>query len=512
MQAATLSRHADPDGMTSSRPQVIVHAPDGRGLREVSVGGETVGRAWSPRDLRRVLRRAGVPADIDLGHPGQVRWRADPDLWPDRPWWRRAEACFMMLGLLVSAAVLFRVGLSDALRALTFGGRVMGVVFLTGALVETVAAAAVLDQWGKRATRYAGQCVLLGVVIATGTSLMFLILQWEGGYHAGLFWLWVALVAWAAWALWEVSRHKVWRGIPHPKSFATGVALSALIGSASVAYSAMYTPYVAPPKVPFMVSFGKPTLNAARTSLYVPAHLTFRNEGSISIFVVGTQWSATIWPSTFREKGTGLTRWRDELGDGWDTHRHEDFNAPARLLAAGQITSAGSRLDPGDDFSKQAVIEVPLKESGQGRVQLDAAISFIRADRCKLANSYPQSIEYSWDVDSADRKHVWDAPPWLANPGDDFFRYRSRIYRSSTIMNMTQAPDWAAMWWVIPKWHEGRPFAPGDTIPYMQVHIARDPDSQEVLSEDEQEPYGMKTRSTSVDQPVALFRRAAEKP
>ncbi|MFB6516457.1 hypothetical protein [Streptomyces sp. NPDC056401] len=54
----------------------------------------------------------------------------------------------MMLGLLVSAAVLFRVGLTDTLRALTFGGRVMGVVFLAGALVETVAAAAVFDYWG----------------------------------------------------------------------------------------------------------------------------------------------------------------------------------------------------------------------------------------------------------------------------------------------------------------------------------------------------------------------------
>ncbi|MFD3468152.1 hypothetical protein ACFWWM_17630 [Streptomyces sp. NPDC058682] len=154
-------------------------------------------------------------------------------------------------------------------------------------------------------------------------------------------------------------------------------------------------------------AFGKPTLNAARTSLYVPAHPTFRNEGSISIFVVGTQWSATMWPSAFREKGTGLARWRDELGD---------------------------------------------------------------------------------------------------------FRYRSRIYRSSAVMNMPQAPDWAAMWWVIPKWRAGKLFAPGETVPSMQVHIARDPDSREVLSEDEQEPYGMKTRSTWVDQPVALLRRAAEKP
>lgn len=86
----------------------------------------------------------------------------------------------MVLGLLVSAAVLFRVGLTDTLGALTFGGRVMGVVFLAGALVETVAAAAALDHWGKRATRYAGQSLLLGVVVVTVTSLMFLILQWEG--------------------------------------------------------------------------------------------------------------------------------------------------------------------------------------------------------------------------------------------------------------------------------------------------------------------------------------------
>ncbi|MCJ0874587.1 hypothetical protein [Streptomyces sp. AP-93] len=79
-------------------------------------------------------------------------------------------------------------------------------------------------------------------------------------------------------------------------------------------------------------------------------------------------------------------------------------------------------------------------------------------------------------------------------------------------MNMTQAPDWAAMWWVIPNRREGELFGAGDTIPYMQVHIARDPDSREVLSEDEQEPYGMKTRSTAVDRPVALLRQAAERP
>ncbi|MFF4550807.1 hypothetical protein [Streptomyces sp. NPDC001435] len=342
----------------------------------------------------------------------------------------------MVLGLLVSAVVLFRVGLSDALRALTFGGRVMGAVFLASAVVELVAAGAVLDFWGRRVTRYAGQAVLLGVIIVTVTSLVLLVLQWEGGYLAGWFWLWMGLVAWAVWAVWVVAREKVWLGVPHPRSFATGVALSALIGSPSVTYSAMYVPYVAPPKVPFMVSFGKPALNPDRKRLYVPAHVTFRNEGSVSIFVIGTLWSAQLWPSAFRAQGTGRKEWRQELGDGWDTNRHEEFNAAPRLLAAGQISNAGAQLDPGDDFSKDAVVEVPL-EARQGRVELFASVSFIRADRCKLANSYAGSIERSWNADSPRQEHVRDAPAWLAEKGDDYFRYRSRIYRSSEVMRRT---------------------------------------------------------------------------
>jgi hypothetical protein len=496
--------------METSQPQVVVHAPDSRGLREVSVGGVSVGRAWSIRDLRRVLRRAGLPADIDLHHPGKVRWRADAALWPDRTGQRLAIASLMALGIVTSAAVLFRVGLSDTLRALTFGGRVMGVVFLAGALLEVVAAAAVIDYWGKRKVRYSGPCVVLGVVIATVTSAMLLVLQWEGGYLHGWFWLWIALVVWSGWAVWELSRQKAWRGVPHPRSFAVGLALSALVGAASTAYSSMYSPYVAPPAVPFNVSFGKPTLNAAHSTLYVPGQITFRNEGSVSIFVIGTLWKATMWPSTFTAKGTDVEKLRNELGDGWDTHRHESFQTPSRMLAAGQISRPGSRLDPGDDFSRNVVIEVP--KAGDGRLDLFASISFIRADRGKLANSYGNSLQYSWNTRSAAKEHQWDAPSWLAEKGDDFFRYRSRIYRTSTIMNMTQPPDWAAMWWVIPRSNKGRLFTPSDTDPYMQVHIARDPNSQEVLSEAQQEPYGMKTLDHGVDQPVALLRQLAEKP
>ncbi|MEU4730013.1 hypothetical protein [Streptomyces sp. NPDC023588] len=62
------------------------------------------------------------------------------------------------------------------------------------------------------------------------------------------------------------------------------------------------------------------------------------------------------------------------LSDALRALPYEDFNHPVRMLAAGQIASAGSRLDPGDDFSKDAVIEVPLRDSSPRRLQLAAAV------------------------------------------------------------------------------------------------------------------------------------------
>ncbi|MFI6765691.1 hypothetical protein [Streptomyces sp. NPDC050355] len=87
----------------------------------------------------------------------------------------------MALGLLASAAVLFHVGAKDAFGALAYGGRIVGVVFIAAALVEMVAVLALCDYWGKRALRYSGVAVLLGVGTVTVTNLAFLIVQFQGG-------------------------------------------------------------------------------------------------------------------------------------------------------------------------------------------------------------------------------------------------------------------------------------------------------------------------------------------
>ncbi|MGW2255165.1 hypothetical protein ACWCXH_34010 [Kitasatospora sp. NPDC001660] len=415
----------------------------------------------------------------------------------------------MALGLLASVAVLFYVGSKDAFEALTYGGRVMGVTFMTAALVEAISTVAVFDYWGKRIITYSGAAVLVGVGAVMATDFMFLIVQIEGGDYTLYLWLWIGLALWTVWALWTLSRQAVWQGIPHPKSLALGVAVSGLIGAVSLAYSQLYIPYVMPVTIPFTVSSGTPTLNNERTILHVPTHLEFRNSGSVRIYVVGTMWKVNGLPTKFTENASGMNDWKKDFGRGDNTFRHEAFS-PSHMLGAGTFVSAGSRLDPGDDLSTDITVEVPL-DSDISRVSVTSTVSYIRADRCKLGNSYSDSFEVSWDPETQDQKHMRDAPGWVADSGDEFFRYHSKIYHSSEMLNLARASDYATAWWVLPKWHEGRDFAEGDTDPYMMVSISRGPEGEEALSESQQEPYGMKTMTQSTDRTIAQLLQAAEK-
>ncbi|GGS93827.1 hypothetical protein [Streptomyces cinerochromogenes] len=492
-----------------NRPTVVVEAPDDRGQRSLRVRGETVGRAWSRRGPLRLARRAGLP-ELDLDDPGQVDWLADPSDWPDRPWRRRTAGAVTALGLLVSAAVLFHVGTKDAVNALAYGGRVVGVVFVTASLVEVIAALAVSDYWGNRALRYSGTAVLVGVVSVTVTDLMFLITQIQGRSYTVFLWLWIGLALWAAWALWTLTQQGVWKHIPHPKGVAMSVVVSAVIGIAGLAYSQMYVPYSTPVQTPFSVTFGTPALSADGTVLHVPEHVEFRNTGSVRIYVVGTLWKAVAWPTRYTEKGTKQDTWKREFQDFDETVRHVVYE-PSRMLGMGTFAGPGDRLDPGDDLSRDFVIDVPL-HSGIGRVEIDADASFIRADRGKLGNNYPDSKETSWNPDTG--AHEWDGPGWLTAAGSDFLRYHAKIYHSSEMLNLTHPTDYVSAWWILPAWNawDERPLvAKGDTDPYLYVSIARKANGSEELSDSEQEPYGMNTKSRWAEMSVDQLLKAARK-
>lgn len=492
----------------SNHPLVVVEAPDPRGLRAVRVHGETVGRVWSLRGLRRLLRRAGLQPGIEFD-AGRVHWVADRSCWPDRPLRRRGAGALTALGILCSAAVLFYVGTTDAFNALAYGGRVVGAVFVGAALAEGIALLGVFDYWGKRAVRYSGAAVLVGVGTVTVTNLMFLVTQVQDRSYTPFLWLWIGLAFWACWSLWELTRQKVWKGIPHPRGIALSVLVSGGIGLVSLTYSQMYVPYSTPVKTPFSVSFGIPTMSADKATLHVPAHVQFRNAGSVRIYVVGTMWKVRGWPTRFTRKGTGENTWKREIWNYDETLRHVIY-APLRMLGAGRFVYPGSWADPGDDLSQDFVVDVPLR-SGIGRIEIDATASFIRADRGKLGNDYSNSGEASWDTESENEEHLRDAPRWVARAGEDFYRFHSKVYHSSEMLNLTHATDYATAWWVLPKWHEGDSFAKADTDPQLFVSISRDPEGEERLSDSEQEPYGMKTDSRWAERSLDQLLKSAKK-
>ncbi|GGW24549.1 hypothetical protein [Streptomyces alanosinicus] len=490
----------------SNRPLVVVEAPDERGLRVVRVRGEVVGRAWSRRDLKRLVRRAGL-TDLDLDDAGRVHWLADPAQWPDHAWRRRAAGALAALGLLASATVLFYVGTQDAFNALAYGGRVVGAGFVAAALAEVAAALAVLDFWGKRRVRYSGAVVLTGVATVAATNLMFLITQLQGWSYTPFLWLWLGLALWVAWSVWMLTRQHAWQGLPRPKRVALGVVASGLAGIAGIVYSQMYVPYSTPVNIQFRVSFGDPTLSADGALLHVPAHVEFRNTGSVRVYVIGTLWKSRGWPTKFTEKGTEPGVWKREMFDYDETLRHVVYS-PARMMGAGDFGSLGDRLDPGQDLSTEYTVDVPLR-TGLGRIELDAYASYVRADRAKLGNESWRDA--SWDTTSSSQRHEWDAPAWVSGKGEDFIHSYSRIYHSSEMLNLTHATDYAASWVTFPNWQKGVDFPQGDTDPDLKVAISRDPDGVETLSDSEQEPYGMATTQVWAERSVDQLLKAAKR-
>ncbi|MFJ9412754.1 hypothetical protein ACIRPT_01160 [Streptomyces sp. NPDC101227] len=67
----------------AEHPPVIVHPPSPGGGRQVTIGGESVGRAHSSVDVLEFLRRAGLDTDmVSLDDREVIEWQGgDHDVW-----------------------------------------------------------------------------------------------------------------------------------------------------------------------------------------------------------------------------------------------------------------------------------------------------------------------------------------------------------------------------------------------------------------------------------------------
>ncbi|QGV80869.1 hypothetical protein [Streptomyces ficellus] len=424
------------------RPWVVVEPPGRRGLRRITVSGETVGSAWSLREARKVLRRHGCPDDLDLDDPRYVHWRGGgSDVWPDGDGWsRRVIIAVMVAGMLGSLALHAVVGWADAFGALTFAQRLVGVMFLLAAAVQGVATPAVADYWGRRRVRLSGALVLVGALmtLATTSILLFLWIE-EREFVVGVL-AFLSLWLWSLWALHLLVREQVWTEVPYPRKIAAGVVVTALLTAVSLGYSVVYQPIAAPLHFVLRSEFGKPWADADSPYMHVPVTFYAKNAGGIPAYLVVDEFTVFGYSSDFSPQGRGLREWRSDEGPGGSKAEAERYvsNVEREIVASGQFQGPGSTLDVGEEFRKEKVITLPRDAEYQ---TLDAQLRFavLREDRGKLDQDFSYE-KYSWSK-SAGRYYC---PPDDCDPR---LIYHGRVRYNNNLINLTRKPRYVAAFW-----------------------------------------------------------------
>ncbi|MGW1718709.1 hypothetical protein [Streptomyces sp. NPDC002156] len=421
------------------RPWVVVEPADRRGLRRITIHGKTVGTAWSLRELRKVLRSLGYPDDMDLDDRSRVHWRGgDSSVWPDdRGWRRRVVITLMLVGLVGSLGLHAVIGWADALGALTFAQRLVGVLFLLAGAVQGIALPAVVDHWGRRQVRLSGALVLLGVLMALATTTLLLFLWLQEREFIATVLIFLALWIWSLWALHTLIREKVWRGIPHPRKFAAGVTVTALLTAISLGYSILYQPIAAPRHFVLKSEFGTPQTDADSPYIHIPLKLYAKNTGGIPVYIVVDDYAVYGRSAEFSESGEGMMEWKVGKEDGWAPEA-EAFESKVKdeIISSGQFQGPGSTLDSGEEFKMEKVITLPKHTQYE---TLDAVLQFVvlRQDRGKIDDEFSYE-RLSW-IESEGRYYCDDCGEHVIHHG--------RVRYNDNLINVTRKPRYVAAFW-----------------------------------------------------------------
>lgn len=408
----------------------MIDPPDSRGLREVRVNGVTVGRAWSLRELYRLLNRSGFPKETELAVNPAVVWHGGgPDIWPDRPLPRRATLVLLVAGLLGSAVLLVDIGLPDIFGALTFAGRVMGWMFIVGGFLQAGAAAAAFDQWSKRVFKYSGAVALAGVILALVVCSLLLTLWLQEKEYFSYFLSYLSLWVWSLWAVWRVCREKPWRGIPHPRTFALGVTASGLLAAMNLAYSGLYQPTTALERHNYQVAFGIPYADpkADKPIMHVPVTVTLENTGTVPFWVLASAVTVEGTSSKSRPNEKSIRDWRTGLFE------NQLYAAPptSNLVYWGLLMPPGNWLYPGNRIVVQRVIQLP-RNAPFDSLELSSHMLAMRKDRGSIGSDF-HTMHWSWEPDKVTKRvHCVYCRDIGINLG--------RLRYNSNLLNVTRKP------------------------------------------------------------------------
>ncbi|MCX4880325.1 Yip1 family protein [Streptomyces sp. NBC_00847] len=423
----------------SIRPWVVVEAPDDRGLRRVTLGGRTVGSAWSLRELRSLLDRLGHP-DVDVADPAAVYWRGgDSGAWPDRAWRRRTTMVVMTVGLLASMTLNMMIGWPDASGALTFAQRITGALFVLSGVVQGLAAVLTLDHWGRREFRTSGAVILLGALIALATDSLLILLWLEEKEYTPYLLAFMPLWCWSLWAVGLLLREKPWKGLPQPRKFAAGVFVSGLLATVSLAYSTLYQPSTAPMRLTLQAEFGTAREDRAHPFAQVPLKLSVKNTGDVSVYVIINDFSVYGRTAKYSERGDSSAQaWKESFGQKEEeAERHVDRLSYQRL-STGRFYDPGDVLAAGQEDTREHVFEIP-RDVPYDLLHVDLQITYMRKDRGRIDVENFGTAVKSWQHP---RYSCWARECPL-----DTLAYHGRVHHNNNLVNVTRKPLYVTAFW-----------------------------------------------------------------
>ncbi|MGX1507192.1 UNVERIFIED_CONTAM: hypothetical protein RKD43_005817 [Streptomyces graminofaciens] len=482
-----------------NKPKVVVRPPDSRGLREVTMGGETVGSAWSLRELRKVLRRLGHPEDVDVEDRSLIMWLGgDSGTWPARTGRRRWTVALMTTGLLGSMALLVAVGMPDAIGALTFAGRVTGFLFAFAGVVQGVAAVAALDYWGKRKLKFSGAVILLGAFIALVTNGLLLFMWLQEREYTPYVLTYLPLWCWSVWALQLLIREKAWKGVPYPKQFAAGVTATTLLATFNLAYSALYQPTSAPVLFDLSVKFGTPHMDADRPLIHLPVTFRAQNSGKVPAYITSDGYGIYGVSAEYASDGSGLLEWRrriDAKSDGSSVGRY--IKDPIReTISAAPFYGPGKWLEPGERYTQERVIQVPTSAK-YDVIEAYLTMTLMRKDRGRIDEEF-STPHHSW---RPKEKQFFCSPLEC----DDHIIHRGRVRHNNNMINVTRQPRYVLSYY-------GWNGAGGEFRSYILSHKPREVlrFKKEAAEEDETERkrYGVALAETMTAIPFSQLLNA----
>ncbi|KOG07677.1 hypothetical protein [Streptomyces viridochromogenes] len=365
-------------------------------------------------------------------------------------WWEvKARWLLLAAGLCATAIELGVFGLADVSNALTYAGRLNGVIFLAGALLEVAAAVALNILRKSDPANISAVVVLVGVLVSLLVNVVLLILQLDGWSYTHYLWVWALLLPWSLWALWELHRLKVWSRIPHAEGIAVGVIITGVLAVANFTYTQIYQPYTSKAMLTNSVEFGKATVAAGGVS--VPVRLRTRNTGQVGVYVLGSLYQVSGRRASFVPTPRKPSDWFHDFGSGQrDFMRYTNVKQKGyELLAQGQFISRSGPvhvLEPGAEVLTEKIVQFPAGADFEA-LGATANVTYVRRDRVKIIDDFVRSGRSSWTKKyKCCSEHV--APPWVAK-GVHTIRFQSRITHSNALLENTRAPYYATLWWVL---------------------------------------------------------------